>query len=370
VTHKGGSLGEPKRIALAAGGTGGHVYPAMAVLSALLERDPAPQVEFFGRKKGLEFELLRSLPVRYLGLSIVGIPRKFSHRLVTGPLLALGAFVKCLWAFISRRPHLVVGFGSYVAAPVVLAALCLGIPTIIHEQNSVPGLANRLLAPWVSRVLATDPDTAGLFRNRATVAVGIPLRKHAVGAGPAFEEFGLDTGKNTLLIFGGSQGARKIGQVAVEALRRVHEQLPDWQTLLISGKGNYENLRKEQLPSQVILKDYVENMGAAYAMTTLAVARAGAVSLAELTANGIPSILIPLPSATGDHQTKNAKALEAKGAAVVIEDSKLTAQSLGEVILSLARNAQRLPAMAKAAANCAHSNATETFLAQIDELLQ
>lgn len=356
------------RIALAAGGTGGHVYPALAVLTALLERSAVEEVFFFGRREGLEKTLMGALPVRYVGLSVCGFPRKVSIRWLTAPLLALGSFLTALWTFLRRRPQLVIGFGSYVAGPVLVAAICLRIPALIHEQNSYPGLANRWLAPWVDRVLIADPDTAGLLRCRRIETVGIPLRKEVLEAKADPGALGLRPGLKTVLIFGGSQGARKLCQAAVEALPMLEEELQGWQALLIAGPGNYEETRKQVKLKNVVVKDYVEEMGAAYAASSLVVSRAGAVSLAEITAHGLPSILIPLAIATGGHQAKNARALEQQGAARVIENAALTPAVLADAMRPLLREPERLAAMANASRRLGHPNATEAFIEQIMEM--
>jgi len=360
-----------KRIALAAGGTGGHVYPALAVLRALLEHTPPPaEVSFFGRKSGLERRLVEPLPVKYIGLSLTGLPRRVSYRWITSPLLALGAFLKIAGEFFIRRPHLVIGFGSYVAAPVVLAALCLRIPTIIHEQNTFPGLANRRLAPWVTRVLVSDSQTPARLRRADAKPVGIPLRTDVVGAKADWSALGLTPERKTLLIFGGSQGARRICQTVPATLRQMEHDLADWQVLLITGPGNYEAVKSEPLPENVIVRPYVEAMGAAYAVADLAVARAGAVSLAELTANGVPCVLVPLPIAAGGHQARNAHALESRGAACVIDDAVLNPQTLADQLRQLIGNPQRLGEMAQAARSLGQPDATKKFIEEMESLLE
>ncbi len=355
-----------KRIALAAGGTGGHVYPALAVLRALLERRPPPEVYFFGRKSGLEKHIIEPLPVRYVGLSICGIPRRPSLRWITSPVLAFGAFLRSIWTFLGRRPQLVIGFGSYVAGPVVLAALCLGIPTILHEQNAVPGMANRLLAPFVTRVLVGAEETGPRLRRADARAVGVPVREDILHALVQPVALGLEPERKTLLIFGGSQGARRLCQVSAEALPLLEEDLADWQTLLITGPNNYAEVKSKALPRNVIVVDYVEAMGTAYAAASLVVARAGAVSLAEITAAGLPGILIPLPIAAEGHQAQNARVLESRGAARVIDDAQLTPGTLAEAIRDLLREPERLQAMAKASKALGRPDATQAFLKEID----
>lgn len=355
-----------RRIALAAGGTGGHVYPAMAVLRALLERRPPPEIYFLGRKSGLERQLVEPLPVKYVGLSVVGIPRQLSLRWITSPLLALGAFLQSIWTFVGRRPQLVIGFGSYVAGPVVLAALCLGIPTIVHEQNAVPGMANRVVAPFVTRVLVNAEETAQRLRRTDARVVGIPLREEILHAPADPRPLGLEPGRETLLIFGGSQGARRLCQVATDALPLLESDLADWQTLFITGPNNYEEVRSKALPSNVVVKDYVEAMGTAYAVASLVVGRAGAVSLAEITAAGLPGILVPLPIATQGHQAKNAEVLERQGAARVIEDARLTPKVLAEAVRTLVQDPQRRQSMAKASKTLGRADATQAFLKEID----
>lgn len=359
-----------KRIAFAAGGTGGHVYPALAVLRELLNQSAPPEILFFGRPAGLERNLVEALPVQYIGLPLTGIPRKLSWKLITSPLLACMAFLKILRTFFSRRPDLVVGFGSYVAGPVILAALCLGIPTIIHEQNSYPGLANRLLAPWVKVVLVSDSEAVHHLKRKDVRQVGIPLRPEVVHAPARPEALGLQPERKTMLIFGGSQGARKLCQVAVEALRILEPEMTGWQALLLTGKANYERVLSEQRPANLVVRDYLEDMGSAYATADLVIARAGAVSLAEMTANGLPSILIPLPIATGGHQLLNARSLETAGAAIVLEDALLEAESLSRIARELIQSPRRLASMAKAARSMGRPDATGMFIQEIMAVLE
>jgi UDP-N-acetylglucosamine--N-acetylmuramyl-(pentapeptide) pyrophosphoryl-undecaprenol N-acetylglucosamine transferase len=356
-------------IALAAGGTGGHVYPAIAVLQALKQRRPEARILFFGRRQGLEKEALEKFEVDYVPLSICGFPRRPSLRWLSAPLLAIGAVVKSFAALLRRRPKAVIGFGSYVAGPVVLAALLLGIPTIIHEQNAVPGAANRVLAPWVKRVLTASPETGEALKRADAVEVGIPLRGDVVGAAPEPERFGLEAERPVLLIFGGSQGARKICQVATGALKSMASELEPWQVLLVSGPRNYQQVISEPLPEAVVVKDYVHDMGAAYASAKMVFSRAGAVSLAEITANGLPAILVPFPAAAGGHQEINARSLEKRGAARVILDAELNTETMRENILALIRDKQLLERMARASRQAGHPEASGRFLEEIEKVI-
>lgn len=369
-------FGKPDRvkkkiwIAIAAGGTGGHVYPAFAVLKTLLRKETPVDILFFGRKSGLERRLVSQEAVEYVGLGVRGIPRRLSLRWLTSPLMAIGALLKVAWRFICHRPRLVIGFGSYVSAPVLVAAICLRIPTAIHEQNSVPGVTNKLLAPWVTRVLVANRNAAERLGLKRCEVVGIPLREEVLSDVVEPERLGLERTRNTLLIFGGSQGARKICQAATGALRSLERQLAEWQVLFVTGPNNYAEVAAKRLPANVIVKDYVDDMASVYAVTTLAVARAGAVSLAEMTAKGIPAILIPLRIAAGDHQRMNADWLNRKGAAAVIEETELNEETLAAKIEEIACDPVRLSRMAEASKAEGNPGATEAFVEQIDRLLE
>lgn len=330
------SPGAPSlRIAFAAGGTGGHVFPAMAVIDALRRRDADCEIAFAGRAGGLEERESRKREIDFLGLNIRGLRRRLSADLVLAPAQAVIAVFRCLVWLRRFRPDWVIGFGGYASAPAVLAAVLLRRRTAIHEQNAAPGLANRMLTPLVDRVFVSDPASAS---GRKSEYVGLPIRDGVTGRDRAAsrQQWNLDPETFTILVFGGSLGARALCRAAVDAFHRLAGSAFRFQAILQTGKASHEEIRALSLPAGVQVLEFIEDMGAAYAAADLVVARAGAVSIAEITANGLPAILVPFPFATGRHQHQNARVLEDAGAAVLLDESDLTGASLAARIEALA----------------------------------
>ncbi|HNT37074.1 MAG TPA: undecaprenyldiphospho-muramoylpentapeptide beta-N-acetylglucosaminyltransferase, partial [bacterium] len=318
------------RLAIAAGGTGGHIFPAVALIEGLLARkDSAALV--FGRSTGMERNILGNRhDIEYVGLQI----RPFLRSRLTVWPIALAELVQSVF-FACRtlrqwKPDAVLGMGGYVSAPVVMAALLTRLPVAVADQNALPGRANRFLGRFATRVFCGCEESLPFFSKRKRRLTGIPLRVGATMAceRPPFETFGLKQGLFTLLVFGGSQGALALCEAVRQMLPVLDQHGVPYQILLQVGARNSEWIENAQMPNHVKTVEMIEDMSAAYACADAVVCRAGAVSLAEMAVQGKPAILIPYPFAKDDHQTKNAKAWGDVGAARVIEQSLLTPESL------------------------------------------
>lgn len=353
------------RIVFAAGGTGGHVFPAMAVIDALQRRDIAVQIGYVGRVEGLEEREARKRNLDYLGLRMKGFRRRITTDLVVVPALMKLAVLRCLSWIRRFRPDVVVGFGGYASWPALVAGVLLRQPTMLHEQNRNPGLANRVLAPWVRKVLVSDTDAQQQLRNAQVI--GVPIRPDVVHRDrqQARREWKLDPNLPTILVFGGSLGARAVSVAACEAFQLLEEAGVEFQAILQTGAKTYAEFAQQHLPPRVQVVEFIDDMGAVYAAADLVVSRAGAVSVAEITANGKPAILVPYPFATGRHQHKNAEALADAGAARVIDQDHLTGQLLASAIRDCL-DPRRLTAMADASRELGHPEAAERF---VDEIL-
>ncbi|MBC7106849.1 MAG: undecaprenyldiphospho-muramoylpentapeptide beta-N-acetylglucosaminyltransferase, partial [Firmicutes bacterium] len=299
------------RCVVTGGGTGGHIYPALAIARGLKERYGA-EVLYVGTVRGLEAELVPRAGLPFAAISAGGLRRRADP----GNLLALARTARGFfqaWALLGRwRPAVVVGTGGFVCGPAVLAAVVRGIPTLIHEQNAYPGLTNRLLAGLVRQVALTFPEAAAHLPRRARVAVtGLPVRPEIAEAdrGAARRALGIGSESRVLLVFGGSRGARKINEAMVAVLRAFCGR-PGVHVIHATGKTEYRDYAARLEASgikiascgNITLTPYLYDMAAALAAADLVVCRAGASTIAELTVRGLPAVLVPYPHAAARHQ--------------------------------------------------------------------
>ena len=332
-------------ILFAGGGTAGHVFPAVAVARALTELAPDVEPVFVGTEDRLEDRLVPAAGFRIHHVAALPLPRRLSPSLLKVPGGLRAAAKRCRQIIAEEQAVAAVTFGGYVSFPVSRAAHTVDLPLVIHEQNSVPGLANRFAGRWASRIAVTFPGSADRFSQPDKVVVtGNPVRDEMLALdldarrADARADFGLDPDTPTLLVFGGSQGARSLNRAIVKAhgLWSAPDQL---QVLHAAGGSLYgdaatawERARAQTDGPRVRCVDFIEDMGAAYAAADIVVCRAGATSIAELTALGRPSVLVPYPHATRDHQMHNARALAQVGGAQVIEDAELTGRRLVDAV--------------------------------------
>lgn len=369
------------RVLIAGGGTGGHIYPALTIGKALLEK--GADVVFAGTEKGLEKEIIPREGFDLQFISVDYFPRRLSWRLVRSIFIAAKGVGDAISLVRRLSPDICVGTGGYVAGPVVLAAALLGIPTVVQEQNALPGLTNRILVHFVDKVALGYEAAAHSFRRRdKLVFTGNPIRPEIVAMtrqrGAA--RLRLDPAKRLVLVTGASQGARSINQAILEAFPKFRRL--DAQFLVVAGTAGYEALiagierqTTESHPfldgqgrafGNVMVVPYLYDMPAALAASDLVVGRAGALSIAEVTARGLPAILVPYPHAAENHQEKNARVLEAAGAARVILDRDLSADTLYDEIASLLNHEERLRDMAKASRRLGKPDAVWEIVALIE----
>ena len=333
------------KVFIAGGGTAGHVYPGVSIADELSLEVPESEILFIGSKKGIEAELVSEAGYSFHPIEVKGIKRSFSLSNAAAILKASSAVRQLRHFFKKEKPEAVVGTGGYVSAPAVFAAYTLKIPTLIHEQNAFPGLANKILSRFVDTVATSFPNGEESFPKAKLVAfTGNPIRRKMIGAlkESATENFNLSQDKKTLLLFGGSQGAQKINEAFIESYDKFKE-FENLQVVHITGKDHFSDICKRMRRLIDVDNDklryqahpYMSNINQAYAAADLCLCRAGATSVAEITALGVPSILIPYPHATGNHQEKNARFLEKNGAAKVLLDEELTGESLYNICKSM-----------------------------------
>jgi UDP-N-acetylglucosamine--N-acetylmuramyl-(pentapeptide) pyrophosphoryl-undecaprenol N-acetylglucosamine transferase len=345
---------------LAGGGTGGHVFPSLAVAAAVRELAPDVAVEFVGTSRGLESRLVPAAGWPLHTVDALPLARRLSLSTLRVPGVLLAATRRVRRLLDERRAVAAVVFGGYVSVPLALAARRARVPLIVHEQNAVPGLANRLAARWAVVAAVTYPGQR--FGRTPVEVTGNPVRpglgREAVNAGraEALEAFGLDADRSTLLVFGGSQGARRLNSAVVAAQWSAPDRL---QILHATGRRDAVAVSddwrraRESTPERMPLvsaHEFIDRMDLAYAAADVVLCRAGASTLAELTVLGLPSVLVPYPHATADHQTANARALQEAGAAVTVPDAELDARRLVDEVEPLLLDADRRERMAAAAA--------------------
>ncbi len=349
-----------------AGGTGGHVFPALALAQVLQAQ--GWRVIWLGTATGIEARLVPAWGIVLETVAVAGLRGKGLGRLLWGPFMVLGACVQSLGVLLRQRPDVVVGFGGFAAFPGGLMALLLQRPLILHEQNAVAGLTNRLLGPWAKRVYegfpkafqasSTHPLTRCLRLPRDVQWVGNPVRQDIAALAPPEERFAGRAGVLQILVLGGSQGALALNTVIPQALSLIPEALrPRVQHQ--GGPRWMEQLQAAYAAAavQAELCPFIEDMAGAYGACDLVICRSGALTVAELAAAGVGSLLIPFPAAVDDHQRVNARFLETAGAAHVMTQAQLTAEALAHWLRQLTRPA--LLAMALAARAMARTQAAE-----------
>jgi UDP-N-acetylglucosamine--N-acetylmuramyl-(pentapeptide) pyrophosphoryl-undecaprenol N-acetylglucosamine transferase len=370
-----------RTVLFAGGGTAGHVFPAIATAQRLTELAPDVEPVFVGVNDRLEARLVPEAGFPLHLVTATAVPRRPSPALLRLPG-TLRAGVRTCTALARETGALAAAtFGGYVSFPLDRAAGKLGLPLVIHEQNSVPGITNRLAARWADRIAITFPGSAHHFRYaERCVVTGDPVRQDVLKIdrsgqrAAARVRLGLEPDRPTLLAFGGSQGARSINRAVVAAYHRWSGH--DLQILHAAGANDYaeaarrwEQARAAGPGPAIKLVDFIEGMSDAYAAADVVVCRAGATSIAELTALGIPAVLVPYPHATADHQTANAAALERAGGAVVVADEALDGTSLVAAAEPLLRDADRHSAVARASRAFGRPDAGDNVARLILELL-
>ncbi|PLX99954.1 MAG: undecaprenyldiphospho-muramoylpentapeptide beta-N-acetylglucosaminyltransferase [Desulfuromonas sp.] len=349
------------KLLLAGGGTGGHLFPAVALGQMLLDQEQQAEVLFVGTERGLESRLLPKLGLPLKTVDMVGVVgRGWRGKLELVPKL-VKSLLQSRRILRQFRPDVVIGVGGYVTVPVLLAAKLAGIPYLIHEQNAFPGLSNRVLGKWARLVCLSFPDSGSGFAPQRVKVTGNPLRA-------GFEEIPEQLATNgKLLIFGGSRGARAINQNVMAMLPLLKDMAAPPTILHQTGEEDLEQVRaayRDAGYENAEVVPFIDDMASAYRDAALVICRAGATTLAELTVCGRPALLIPYPYAAADHQTANARMLEKAGAAKVIIQSELTPAGLATVACELLNSPETLQQMASAGRRLGLPGAAEKILAE------
>ncbi|MDH7499883.1 MAG: undecaprenyldiphospho-muramoylpentapeptide beta-N-acetylglucosaminyltransferase [candidate division NC10 bacterium] len=353
------------RVLIAAGGTGGHIFPALAIARHLRREGGRVHVEFVGTGDRMEAEWLEGEGFPLHPLKIQGLKGKKVVQLLSSLVLLPQAFLRS-WGILSRvRPDVTVGLGGYASGPLLLLSALRGIPTLIHEQNSLPGLTNRILAPFVKQIAYSFPGSERYFRGRRAklTFTGNPVRREILVGDrkEAALRFGLDPQRFTLLCFGGSRGASRINSALLEALPLLLPIRDQIQFLHASGERDFEAVLRgfATYPFRARVYPFIHEMASAYALADLVISRAGATTLAELAALGKPSILIPYPYAANDHQKYNAQVLASSGGARILLDHEVNGPVLARAVQEVLEDQAGREAMGQRVKSLAKMDADE-----------
>jgi UDP-N-acetylglucosamine--N-acetylmuramyl-(pentapeptide) pyrophosphoryl-undecaprenol N-acetylglucosamine transferase len=342
-----------KRVVIAGGGTGGHLFPGIAVVEELRRRLSEVDVLFVGTESGIEARVLSRMGEPVVFVDVRPLLGRTPTQLVNSLLLLPRSMIQAIGILRNHKPDVVLGLGGYAAGPVLLAASFLRIPTALLEQNAQLGLTNRLLAPTVGRAYLTYPQTAARFGSGRALVCGNPVRRAFVEAAriAAVDPAGLEARSRHVLVTAGSQGARALNQTIPRAFAQAGFAQRGIPVLHQTGESMLEAVRQQYLETGIKaeVKPFIEDMARAYTAASLVIARSGATTLAEMCAIGRPSILIPYPHHSDDHQGKNAQALEQVGAAIVVREHALTVDGFAESVSELIDNPDRRRSMAESA---------------------
>ncbi len=357
------------------GGTGGHIYPALAIAEKL--KNKGWEILYIGSEHRMEAEIVPEAGYEFKGLSVRPLPRSFSLKLISSLFYNIKAFLKALKIINDFKADFVIGTGGFVAGPVVLAAAFLKRKTIIHEQNAYPGITNKLLARFVDKICLNFAEAAEYLNveSKKIAFTGNPVRPKIIDADrkKAYQYLNLNSKLKTILITGGSLGAEIINENVLELYKYALNN--EIQILHLTGKKNYEelinNLKANNInPEDKLVKviDYLDQMEFALAAADLIISRAGATALSEITTCAKASILIPFAAAAENHQLINAEALKQRGAALVIEESELNEFILLEKVRNIIENEEKLNFMSKAAKSMSQKDALANIIKVIEEL--
>lgn len=361
------------RIIISGGGTGGHIFPAISIANAIKELRPDTEILFVGAEGRMEMQRVPAAGYKIIGLPVAGFDRKnlFKNfavivRLIKSQMIAR----KIINDF---KPHAAVGVGGYASGPTLKMAGAMGIPTLIQEQNSYAGVTNKLLAGKASKICVAYPGMEKFFDKNKIIMTGNPVRQglleNNLSKEDAIKTFGLDPKKKTILIVGGSLGARTLNNCVMHSMEKIKSSDVQfiWQTGKYYINEAKECYKAEGNPEMIHTTDFISNMNAAYTAAELVVSRAGAGSISEFCLLGKPVVLVPSPNVAEDHQTKNAMALVEKGAAVYIKDSEAE-EKLITTAIELVNDEKKLKALSENIKKLAFSNSANIIAEEVCKL--
>jgi len=363
------------RIIISGGGTGGHIFPAISIANAIKKRWDDSEILFVGAKDRMEMERVPAAGYTIVGLPVSGFDRKHLLKNIAVAIKLLKSMYMANKIIADFKPDVAVGVGGYASGPILRAAASKGIPALIQEQNSYPGVTNKMLAEKAVKICVAYEGLEKYFPKEKIVLTGNPCRQDLMvseeNKRKGIEFFRLSPEKKTILVIGGSLGAKTINESIIKAFPKI-EQADDVQIIWQCGKYYYDNIKQLQdegkIPSNVRLHDFISHMDYAYSVADLIISRAGAGSISEFCLLGKPVILVPSPNVAEDHQTKNAQALVEKGAAVMIADADAPSL-LFDVALDVVRDKERLKSLSNNIAKLAQPDSADRIVDEIAKIV-
>jgi UDP-N-acetylglucosamine--N-acetylmuramyl-(pentapeptide) pyrophosphoryl-undecaprenol N-acetylglucosamine transferase len=361
-----------ERVIISGGGTGGHIFPAIAIADEIKRRNPDVHILFVGAIGKMEMEKVPAAGYKIEGLTIAGFQRKLTFSNFLLPFKIVKSLLKARSILMKFKPQVVVGVGGYASGPTLKAATMLGIPTLVQEQNSFPGKTNKLLSRNVNKLCTAYDGLERFFPKEKIVLTGNPVRSEMVKIEgkreEAFNYYGLDSQKPTILVIGGSLGARTLNQSMMNHYELLKER--GVQVLWQSGKLYFEGLKEElsgKESNEIKLVQFIDRMDLAYAMADVIISRAGAISVSELCLVKKPVILVPSPNVAEDHQTHNAMALVKKDSALLVKDVDAKEELIPQA-LELLGNAEKRSMLSGEIAKLAKPEATEHIVNELEKI--
>ena len=357
------------RFLLSGGGTGGHIYPAIAIANGLKEALPNAEITFVGAKTRMEMKKVPEAGYPIIGLRISGFQRNHIMKNLKIPFQLLSSLWKCYWILKKKKPAIVIGTGGYASAPLGIVATWLGIPLVLQEQNAIPGITNKWLGKRASKIFVGYQQAKPFFPKGKSIHTGNPIRsniKHKnISSKEAKIQLGLDPNKKMVLSIGGSQGSRTINRAWKHRID--HWEKTPYQLFWQTGIYYYRSIANSVSDPSIFVVGFIQKMHLAYQAADLIVSRAGALAISELCLVGKPCILVPFPFAAEDHQTKNAQALVEKNAVVMIPDRELKTRLLQEVV-SVLENKELSALLSNNIKRLGKPNATDEIVKHIIKL--
>lgn len=319
------------KIVISAGGTGGHIYPAIAIINKIKEEEPKSDILYIGTSDRMEKDLIPELGIKYKAINVSGLKRKFTFENIKVLYQFLKARQECKKIIKDFNPDVVIGTGGYVTGPVIWAAKKLGKKTFIHEQNSVVGLSNKYLTRYADKIGVSFESTLSFFPKNKAILTGNPCSEKAINIKKANkEDYGLDKNKKLVLIVMGSLGSKTVNDKITSFLSSFKNK--SYQIIFVTGNSYYEKVKNLKVSENIIIKPFIYELPSLMKSTDLMITRAGASTMSEIMALGIPSIFIPSPYVTNNHQYKNAMDLVNKNAGLILEEKDLTRDNLINLI--------------------------------------
>lgn len=332
------------RVVISAGGTGGHIYPALAIIKKIKEREPSSEFLYIGTHNRMEKDIIPKMGIPFESIEIYGINRKNMFKNIKTLRSFLDSIKKCKKLIREFKPDVVIGVGGYVTGPVIYSAKKLGFKTFIHEQNSIPGKANQFLSKYTDYIFVSFKSSMKYFPEYKTIFTGNPCSESAIEIKESSKiEFGLTPSKKLILFVMGSLGSDRVNELLYKTMSAFEGK--DYEILFVTGKDSYEQMSKKKYPKNVKVVPFIENMTRIMKNTDIMVSRAGASTLSEIISIQIPSILIPSPYVPDNHQYKNAMDLIDKKAAILIEEKDLKGDILARTIDQMIQDENMLKEM-------------------------